>query len=120
LKLQGTRPGTTGGLGGRGGNRLVRGIAEGEEDPFSRVGLAGAKLRQSGMKGRHPEIILTRSARDAVEEGTEVDHFVTGFDIVEIEDFGACQGLVHGLEWVAVFHIHEAWTGNGIGRLELP
>jgi hypothetical protein len=54
------------------------------------------------MKGRHPEIILTRSARDAVEEGTEVDHFVTGFDIVEIEDFGACQGLVHGLVWVAV------------------
>jgi hypothetical protein len=48
------------------------------------------------MKCRHPEIILTCSAGDAVEEGAEVDHFVTGLDIVEIEDFGACQGLAHG------------------------
>ncbi len=86
-------PGTAGGFGGGGGNRLSSWVAEGEEDVFGAGGLFTIEFLDGRAESVEAEVGFAFGAVNAVEERGEVDKFRARLDKIKVQYLLACHKM---------------------------
>lgn len=82
--------------------------------------LGFGQLGDGGVNGRHPEIVLTFGAGDAVKKRSQVDQFVAGLDEIQVQNGLAGHGC-RMVEWLitvfAEFHLasEDIVNSGGVG-----